>query len=327
MFEQKVRWLVFCVAIVIRTANGRDLPVGWFDPANFGPSERITLCFDLSVPKPPKAGVVLDLPQEEQVKQHSLLLRFQSSKVDENKGAYLTWGCFGESTLINFISNAGAPTSIGISLVPKPAEIGEGDFFRSDLPGTLYLMEAGLKRRFLYRFAPSERRDSILTALPTESADKIAVRLPIGAEVFESRRGAAIADRNLELATGTVRQYKTEHASPSSAEPIDISYQVQPTSAQKKLFEYGLKFFGVIFVPLIGLLLLTSKEVNERAALRRRVLWAGGVVELAILGILLWWAFRIESVAGLDAILEIVVAVIGAIATASIAFVKGSAAA
>jgi hypothetical protein len=327
MFVQRICLSIAKLAVLLTvagTACGGDIPIGWFDPSNFGTDAPITLCFDLNVPNPPKAGVVIRLPPMPEVIQRSVILPFRTTKVDQNKEAYVTSGSFDGMTLVNFVNTAGVPTSVGIGLTPTPDDVTEGDFFRTDLPGVLYLMESGLKRRFVYKLDAglTVSRDSTLNRLSVESADTVAVRLPVGAEVFESHKGAAVAIRNLSLKSGAVRHYKASSPTPSAGENVDIVYQLQPTKLQNVLFEYGLKLFGAFLVPLLGVVLLTSAEVKQRKHLRRLILWIGAFVETALLAALLWWAFKIQSVTGLGALLEIGVAVSGVLATAALALVK-----
>ena len=88
-----------------------------------------------------------------------------------------------------------------------------------------------------------------------------------------------------------------------------------------KAFEYVLKLFVVLMVPLISLALLTSDKVTAPIA-RRRILLAGAVVQALLLIGLLWWSFHVQSVTGLGSIFEIVLALVGIGCTLALKAVK-----
>lgn len=301
-----------------------EVPIGGFEASNFEPQEPVTVCFDLSVPSPPKVGVLVKLPSRPEVLQRSVLLPFPAKSIDQNKDGYVTGGSFNGLTLINFINTPGIPTSLAISVSPVPDDVLDGDFFRSGLPGVLYLMESGLKRRFVYKLnaVSAVARGGNIAKLPVEPIDTVAVRLPVGAEVFESRKDAAIAVRDLSLGNTAVRHFAAANTGSPDAHAIDIVYQLQPTKLQNILFEYGLKLFGALLIPLLGIVLLTSAQVKRRRRLRKLILWIGGVVEVVLLALLLWWSFRVKSVTGWAALLEVIVAILGLLATAAVAFLK-----
>jgi hypothetical protein len=293
-----------------------------FDAALFKTTEPMTLCFDLAASDAPKAGLTIHLPPQATTSQHTIVLPFATTKVEDSKEAYITSGSFDHVTLINFISSGGAPTISAVGFSPMLDVPVEGDLFRSTLPGSLYFFESGLKRRFFYRSEAVRAlvKDLPLATVQTDSLNLVAVRLPLRAQVFEPRADAAVPIRAFVLGNGLVRHYSVV---PDKAAVVDLEYQVPPTSAQKKAFEYLLKLFGAVLVPFIGLVLLKPTDVGDKAALRRYLLWAGAVIEVLIISALLWWAFRVKNVEGLDQLLEIAVAVIGALATAAVAYFKG----
>lgn len=77
-----------------------------------------------------------------------------------------------------------------------------------------------------------------------------------------------------------------------------------------------------MLVPLVGWITLTSDKVKAKKA-RAVSIWSGVTVEVLILGLMLWWAFKVQSVEGLGALRDIGVVVGGVVLTILTVRIKG----
>jgi len=300
-----------------------------FDSSRFDVEAALTLCFDLDdTTAPLPTGIVLRLPEEARGKQSSIVLPFSTKEVEPNAEGLLTWGSLNDLTAITYVPTASSSMRLAVGLSPEYSLFSEeADFDRSEFRGALVLVSSGLKRRLV--FDPSVRAagvpGEITQALNPLALGEVAVRLPGDAEIFETRSGALPHNREKIVRGSLVRFYRNPAPQSSGTlQRLDIRYQVQPTSAQKTLFEYGLKLFVYLVAPLVGLILLTSNKVASAKG-RRILIIIMAVVECVLLGGLLVWAFYIRSVTGLQSLLEVVLAAAGTVVTVLVAFVKGEA--
>jgi hypothetical protein len=78
----------------------------------------------------------------------------------------------------------------------------------------------------------------------------------------------------------------------------------------------------VILVPIVGSLILSSDKVQAKR-LRKIVILVGISIEVVVLVGMLFWAFYVRSVAGLGALFEVSLTLIGAILIYVMAKIKG----
>ena len=286
------------------------------------------LYFDLEEAPTVSASLIVR-SNSSQAELKAVVLPFATSRYGEADHDLLTtWGSRDGITLITYVAAPSMPTRAMIELKPVFEPGQESDFLRPDLQGSLYFMSSGLKRRFLYQWPQAQNLNSDswkkLGPIAQSAIESVLIKLPKEAEVFE--RGAETLAAHVEQETLTGRLKIYPHTKPNGAalSPIDITYQVQPTKLQNQIFEYALKLFGALVVPLVSLALLTSHKVKAKRT-RSAVLVFGMALEAVILFGLLWWAFKVQSVVGIGAILEIGLVGIGAALTIVVAFVKGEA--
>jgi hypothetical protein len=226
------------------------------------------------------------------------------------------------SSLITVLVTPSLPeySLVRLPLVFEQAE--ESEFIRDDLKGFAYYMASGLKRRFYYRSPSATELASEpwrnITPVVNTLLTHVIIRLPSGSEVFERTASALAPVFEKDSPRGKVRAYAYDQ---TSTRPIDLRYQVPPTKLQKQIFDYGIKLFIALLAPIAALMFLTSDKVRSPKA-RKKVLWVGGIIESVIFVGLIWWAFFIQSVVGLEALLDVILAVIGVLATAMLAFIK-----
>jgi hypothetical protein len=140
-------------------------------------------------------------------------------------------------------------------------------------------------------------------------------------DVFERRSRSAVWIHEEPFHDGRIRFFRHSAPNGPALPAIDISFQVPPTTNQKLLAQYALKFFGVLLVPLTSLAVLSSSSVKTPRA-RKLLLWIGGIVQLGILGSLLWWAVYTRSTLGLESIFDLVLVALGAAFTVVVALLK-----
>lgn len=282
------------------------------------------LYFDLEE-RPTIAAAVVIPANAPKTELRLVVLPFASDTTEPSADVLSTWGTHAGVTALTYVAGPTTPASVVLPLKPRFDGGQEGDFTRTDLRGSLYFMSAGLKRRLVYSWPPPSIESEALRRLkqiPQTTIESVVVKLPADAEIFErgDRALAPVVEKFLQI--GRVKIYPFLSASDKVALPLDITYQIPPTKLQNQIFEYGLKLFGALLVPIVSAFLLTSSKAKS-PRLRATVLAVGIPVEILVLGGMLWWAFYIKSVAGLGAILDLSLALIAAVATTLLAFIKG----
>lgn len=289
-------------------------------------SIKNTLYFDLDETPRISAALVVS-PSSVQPELRMAVLPFSTRRIaDVTSNLLTTWGSHEGITLITYIAAPSLPSIAVIPIGPIFDTAEDSDFTRTDLQGSLYFMSSGLKRRFFYQWPQANNRSpdswNRLRKIGQTSIDSVLIKLPTKAEVFE-RGGSSLAPLIERVAqSGRLKIYPHTKPNASVLSAIDITYQVPPTKNQGLVFEYTLKLFGALVVPLISLLLLSSDKVKAKR-FRIVVLVIGITLEAVILVGLLWWAFNVQSVAGMAAMLDLGLVVIGAGLTVLLTLVKG----
>ena len=295
------------------------------DKALMDSSIQSALYFDLGEAAQISAAIIIpsNAPQPEL---RAIMVPFATRATDDASELLSAWGSRNGTTLITYIAGPSMPSVSAIRITPIFESAEENDFANKDLHGSLYYMESGLKRRFVYRWPSADdikfSELKTLARLPRISIDSVFVKLPNGAEIFEQSRGALSPSSEKETPTGRFRIYPQKISDSPVIPPIDISYQVPPTKLQEQIFEYALKLFAAILVPVVGLAILSSDKVKAKRT-RMIVLWVGMIAEAFILIGMLVWAFHVQSVSGLGAIFEVTLAVVAAVFTVLLARIKG----
>ena len=315
------------LALVVQVLQGCGAKIEKsVDKAIVDASIDSALYFDLEESPNVSAALVVR-SNSNQAELRAAVLPFSTSPLADGDHSLLaTWGSHEGITLITYVAAPSLPATAMIPVKPIYESGQESDFLRTDLQGSLYFMNSGLKRRFLYQWPQPKNLSTDswkkLGAIAHSSIDSVLIKLPKEAEIFERSVSSLAPVVERDAPTGRLKVYP--HTKPDSAalSPIDIAYQVPPTKLQNQIFEYTLKLFGALVVPLVSLFLLTSDKVKAKRT-RLVVLIVGIALETGILVGLLWWAFTVQSVAGLGAILDIGLVVVGAALTVLLTFVKG----
>jgi len=237
-----------------------------------------------------------------------------------------SWGSREGATMLTYVATPGTSATTVVPLKPIFESAPDTDFTRNDLRGSLYFLNSGLKRRFLFQ-GPTPSLESsaqwkALVNVATVSIDTVLLRFPQGAELLESDPSKRVPTSSRDTAAGKVKVFEHAGANGASLKPLDVTYLVAPTQQQRQITDYGLKLFGVLLVPLVGWIVLTSDKVKAKKT-RSIAIWSGVIVEGLILGGLLWWAFKVQSVEGLGALLDFGVVVVGVILTIVTVRIKG----
>lgn len=322
-----IRTALLALAVQVLQGCGESIERS-VDKAIIDTSIGSALYFDLEE-SPNISSALIVRSNSDQPELRTAVLPFSTSPLADGDHSLLTtWGVHEGITLITYVAAPSLPATAIIPIKPIDESGQESDFLRTDLQGALYFMNSGLKRRFVYQWPQLKNLNTDswkkLGVIPKNPIDSVLIKLPKEAEIFERGASSLAPVVERDAPTGKIKVYP--HTKPNSValSPIDITYQVPPTKLQNQIFEYTLKLFGALVVPLVSLFLLTSDKVKARRT-RLGVLIVGIILEVGILAGLLLWAFKVQSVAGLGAILDVGLVVIGAVLTVLLAFVKGEA--
>lgn len=315
----KVLVSILCLTSLTAIACDRKVGSQPVDNRDFRMDDyRLILYFDLRNDKQPTAGLTINAQPSQEVEQHSVVLPFETEKVETNEDLYTTHGSYKDFTIINYILT---PTNSGTKLVgidpvfDNPPE----DQFASttELKGSLYFIAKGLERRFIYKYP-----HSLHITPPTpknvylDSPDAIAIAIPDSAIGKEIRRGQTEIPAHL-FEKRSVRFYPAN----SEVSALELRYELPPTSGQKIVLEYGVKLIAVILPPLLGLLLLGSGEIMAPRT-RRIAIVVGITIEIAILIVVWRVAIGSKSEGQLKIILDLTLVLVGAAFTGIVIWVK-----
>jgi hypothetical protein len=283
------------------------------------------LVFDLE--ESPVVAVGLSLPSNGKSSElRSIALPF-GTEASLNRPEMMTaWGSRDGVTLVTYlVTPAGGATSL-VSLKPVFETATDPDFVRIDLPGSMYYMTSGLKRRFFYQGPSDGQRSSHawtdMVSIASSTVDTIVVKLPAAAEIFEAPSKSRVPISSADTPHGKVKIFADAASAASAAGPVDIVYQVPPSSGQQQIADWAIKFFIAILTPLVGFLGLDSTKVTSRKG-RLIVIWTlGSIAMLALLGALAWGIYT-RSIAGYAILGDLGVAVFGGVCIWITAHLKG----
>lgn len=300
-------WILgLTVALISGCSEAPHRPI---DTNEFGGSVANALFFDLNE-SPATTTVLLLQTRAPQTQLRVLALPFASGAVTPDRQLLLSSGTHGRATILTIVAGSALPESSIVRIRPIFERADESEFFSDDLQGSAYFLSSGLKRRFFYRGPLASEMTSepwrSLSSITNISLSHVVVRMPVRSEVFERPPSALAPEFGKDSLNGKIRGYSYPTL---SAVPIDLRYQIPPTKRQEQIFEYGIKLFIALFAPLVALGVLTSDKVRSAKA-RQIVIGVGVLIEVLVLAGLFWWAFYIQSVAGLGAILDIALALI-----------------
>jgi hypothetical protein len=291
-----------------------------FSVKRFPVTPGTALAFDLDQPDGFSVGLLLKVT--EPAAPQFVVLPFGGSAFVADPDLLTTFASYGDYSIIGYVPYAATGHLHAAALTPvTPPTVAEADFRRVDLPQSLYILKSGeIKRRFMYRppddvIAINPALKSVASAHPAY----VMVRLPYGSDVLEYQ--SSVVGTLAEVAGAPVKTFKTDDVHRYPTKQIDIFYQVPPSAEQRLIAAQAVKLFGVLLIPIIQATLVTSTKVQLKK-LRRAIIGVGAVLELGLIAALLWWAFSLRGTFGLQAALEIGVAVVGAAATAAVLFLK-----
>lgn len=316
-----LRALCVLVTAAVSVCGCGNTPHRSIDTSEFEGATGNALLVDLHEVHATSAALLLQT-RASQPELHVLAFPFSSVATAPDRQLLLASGTHGKMTILTVVAAPALPATSVVYLKPSFEEADESDFSRDDLKGSAYFLSLGLKRRFFYRTPSPKDLTSepwqTLTGVTNTSLSHLVLRVPSGSDIFESPASSVAPEFMKESQKGRIRTYS--YAKLSSA-PIDLRYQLPPTKLQEQIFEYTIKLFIVLIAPLVALFAITSDKVRS-AGTRTAVLVAGVAVEAIALAGLIWWAFYIQSVAGFGAILDVALAILGAVATIFLAAMK-----
>lgn len=258
----------------------------------------------------------------------SIALPFGTEASANRPDVMTAWGSRDGVTLVTYVATPSSGATSLVSLKPVFETSTDPDFTKTELPGAMYYMTSGLKRRFFYQgptsFQLSSRAWTNVATIASSSVDKILVKLPAAAEVFEAPSRSRVAIASTETTNGKVRIFANPAGDASGAGPVDIVYQVPPTSAQQQVADFALKFFVSLLTPLAGYILIAADKARNR---KLRLLAIGGTasVEVLSLAALIWWGIHTRNVAGFAIFGDLLIAVVGVVGIVLTARIKGEA--
>lgn len=244
----------------------------------------------------------------------SIVLPFATRASDRSADVLTSWGSKDGVTLVSYVATPSGATDSSIALKPVFETSSDLEFTQPDLPGAVYFMSSGLKRRFVYQ-SPNRAQlmfrawSSAASAVPS-SVTSVLVRLPVGVDVIEPRAQSRQPITSKDTPLGRVKVFANSASGPDADAPVDILYQVPPTSAQNeagaaivKAFVAGLALFGGLF--------FVNKTSLASPRTRKITLWVLGGIELVLGCGLAWWSWHTRTVLGYGQLGDVIVALIG----------------
>lgn len=255
-----------------------------------------------------------------EVEQHLVVLPFASSAAQGNRRLLSTWSSYNNMTVLTYVSNQSSELrGVGISpVLGSASETGRPIESRKEL---VYLDRSGLERTFIYRYprtldpgAPPE-----LQYLPVDVIEAIAVAIPSDAKGVEIRDGQTAIPKS-EFSNGVARFYPA-NVKAAGADYLEIRYSLEASKPAKVISELILKLLAVLLVPCVELFLLGPAD-NFKPRTRKIVMIIGVVIQLAILGVLIWIAASVRGELGEKTLSELPIIVVGAIVAGLVFYIK-----
>jgi len=318
--------IAVCAAILVLFAcaprGGDAVLAPHIDPDLFQESKSSALCFDLSDPHSILGGVKIKRQTAAGIVQRSIVLPFEVKRVHRNNDVWLTYASYSDGTLINYVTSPDSQTNQLFSFVPDIQDLdakgNEALFDKMDFDEPLTFVHAGLKYRFFFRrdLARKIAAFRYVDALPHEIIDEILVRIPRDARELPSPEGT-LRGSFASLRGARVGSFDATMAVPA---PVDVTYQIKPSTSLTKAAEFLGKLFVLIAEPLIAWFFASS---NLPAATRKRVLVGGIIVEVIIAAALIAWAIYVAPVLGYDQLYDVILAILGIVSAIAVAKAKG----
>jgi hypothetical protein len=304
----------------VASARPTVTPLDRFDERLFRTRAAVGLCFDLTFDELVAGLKINDV--SDKTEQRTVILPFELKTIAEKRELWVTHGSQDGVTLINYILTPDAGAHHAIGFMPLANVIPDGndaDMKRFDFDDPITHIHNGLQHRFVYRVEAAGSTDEVRqlrASLPNTPVGEVLVRLPPDVKPQPPPRGATVAkELRIDRTRGT-----DVFVFAGDATAIDISYDAEPSSGQKQIFDIVLKIFVAWAEPLIALG-IASSQIDAKK--RRIFLWGGVLFQLVLLGGLAYWAFYVAPVVGWQYVSDIAVAVIGLGASIAVAAIKG----
>jgi len=153
--------------------------------------------------------------------------------------------------------------------------------------------------------------------VPRTEVKAIGISLPL------SSVGREISNGRTSIPDQIGQTERTRYFPPpsSAVDHLEVAYDVPPTELQKLVLVYGGKAVAAIIVPLLGLLLLDTKDI-VKPKMRTATLWAGALMEIVVLFVVTRVAFVTGGDRAVTAIADLAVVGLGAVFSAVVLLVK-----
>lgn len=288
-------------------------------------SGRSILCLDLRTDDGvPDAGLLLRIGPSDTAGRRSIVLPLGSRAVGASRNILSASASYENLTVVSFSVGAQSLGASPIAFEPRVATF-EGE--RPPLDGVrsgLYFEENG-QERWLVLIDSSA---SIIRSLRTEfgrtelePVEAVAIALPEKAEGREVRRGMTVFPQP-SIRLSNVMLFSASSDGKRS-ERIEIRYVVPATAQQLAVSSGGFKLIAVVVLPIMTLLLLPPKDIGRPQA-RRIILVILIVLQVALLGFILWAAITNRREVSSTLWLDLAATLLGTAGEGGVIWIKSS---
>lgn len=319
-----MKWMIVLLFLTGGAWSAEPVPTKPFEQETFRSAKFGNMvCFDLRDDSQYKAGVFLRYQGDDKsVQSHYLVLPFAAKSVDAVRDPITTWGSYGQSTMIAYLVRPGQNSIFSMGIDPRFHTVPDSD--RCDETGSDVVCLAGtnsLIREFSYPYSSKETDWSNGLGLDFARLDAIAVALPKGSHGIDIRGNRSaipgpIPDTGNEVVSYYPASDPTEHA-------LRVRYEVPPSEGQKEILDIGVKVLGGGLTPLVELLMLSQLDPKKKVW-RRRILIIGFVLQLCLVAVVGFVAYKIHNELGMKAMNDVAVAVFGCILSGLLLWFKGA---
>jgi hypothetical protein len=335
--------LLACAACMAGCKEG--LTEAGFDHDSFANDRyNLVLCFDLRDDDKPSAGLAVrgnatqvteqalslasqatqqPTPQQPPVIQHLVVLPFGTSGVQGNRRLLTTWASYNEFTMVTYTSSPQNLDIRGIGLSPIFGSQSDSTQPIVHRKENVYLDRSGLERTFYYRYPSASQSDSKhpseLQYLPIDVIDAIGVALPANARGLEIQNNQTAIPNN-EFDNGRAKFYPAT-AQSAKTSFLEVRYEVEASKPQRILAEIILKLLAAFSVPLVELVLLGPVDIVHPRT-RKIVILSGVILQLVIVGTLIWISLNVRGELGEKTIIELPIIVLSAVFTGLVLYIK-----
>jgi len=245
---------VFTLFLIVFTISSCDYfrSPGTVDLDDFKISHKNqVVCFDLT--NDAKIRGVILIKSENKTADHTIILPFKATQVENSQEVLSTSGNFGNLSIFSYKgSSSGEPEYTGIKFIPVLNDWPENMSTEDEMEDGLYFTESGAECKFIYKYAKFASMQAKYINVALDTVQSIAIKLPEKAKEIVLPNGR-VSDPDPTASFGNLKYFETNH---KLLAKVEISYLLPANKKQIAVFNFILKLATVLLVPLIDLIFL-----------------------------------------------------------------------